>query len=163
MKLIRFGTNDNEKPGVQLQDGTRIDVSNFVEDYNEKFFGSGGIQALESWLVDNQAHCAVIDPSVRLGAPLARPSKIVCVGLNYAKHAEESGMEPPKEPVLFFKATSAFSTIITFSAPRDIASKPSEPLPANKSRHLAPDITGDNQLNNVSFTLSGVGLNPSES
>lgn len=107
MKLIRFGTNDNEKPGVQLQDGTRIDVSNFVEDYNEKFFGSGGIQALESWLVDNQAHCAVIDPSVRLGAPLARPSKIVCVGLNYAKHAEESGMEPPKEPVLFFKATSA--------------------------------------------------------
>ena len=107
MKLIRFGTNGNEKPGVQLQDGTRIDVSNFVEDYNEKFFGSGGIQALESWLVDNQAHCAVIDSSVRLGAPLARPSKIVCVGLNYAKHAEESGMEPPKEPVLFFKATSA--------------------------------------------------------
>ena len=107
MKLIRFGTNGNEKPGVQLQDGTRIDVSNFVEDYNEKFFGSGGIQALESWLVENQAHCAVIDSSVRLGAPLARPSKIVCVGLNYAKHAEESGMEPPKEPVLFFKATSA--------------------------------------------------------
>ena len=107
MKLIRFGTNGNEKPGVQLQDGTRIDVSNFVEDYNEKFFGSGGIQALESWLVDNQAHCAVIDFSVRLGAPLARPSKIVCVGLNYAKHAEESGMEPPEEPVLFFKATSA--------------------------------------------------------
>jgi len=107
MKLIRFGTNGNEKPGVQLQDGTLIDVSNFVEDYNEKFFGSGGIQALDSWLVDNQAHCAVIDSSVRLGAPLARPSKIVCVGLNYAKHAEESSMEPPKEPVLFFKATSA--------------------------------------------------------
>ena len=58
-------------------------------------------------MVNNQTHCAVIDPSVRLGAPLARPSKIVCVGLNYAKHAEESGMEPPKEPVLFFKATSA--------------------------------------------------------
>ena len=48
-----------------------------------------------------------MNSSVRLGAPLARPSKIVCVGLNYAKHAEESGMEPPKEPVLFFKATSA--------------------------------------------------------
>lgn len=107
MKLIRFGTKGNEKPGVQLQDGTRIDVSDFVEDYNEVFFGSRGIQALESWLIDNQTHCAVIDSSVRLGAPLARPSKIVCVGLNYAKHAEESGMEPPKEPVLFFKATSA--------------------------------------------------------
>ena len=107
MKLIRFGTKGNEKPGVQLQDGTRIDVSDFIEDYNEVFFGSRGIQALESWLIDNQTHCAVIDSSVRLGAPLARPSKIVCVGLNYAKHAEESGMEPPKEPVLFFKATSA--------------------------------------------------------
>ena len=107
MKLIRFGIKGNEKPGVQLQDGTRIDVSDFVEEYNEEFFGSVGIQALESWLIDNQTHCAVIDSSVRLGAPLARPSKIVCVGLNYAKHAEESGMEPPKEPVLFFKATSA--------------------------------------------------------
>ena len=107
MKLIRFGTIGNEKPGVQLEDGTRIDVSDFVSDYNEEFFGSGGIPALASWLVDNQAHCPSIDPNIRLGAPLARPSKIVCVGLNYAKHAAESGMEPPKEPVLFFKATSA--------------------------------------------------------
>ena len=107
MKLIRFGTIGNEKPGVQLEDGTRIDVSDFVSDFNEEFFGSGGIPALASWLVDNQAHCPSIDPNIRLGAPLARPSKIVCVGLNYAKHAAESGMEPPKEPVLFFKATSA--------------------------------------------------------
>ena len=107
MKLIRFGTIGNEKPGVQLEDGTRIDVSDFVSDYNEEFFGSGGIPSLASWLVDNQAHCPSIDPNIRLGAPLARPSKIVCVGLNYAKHAAESGMEPPKEPVLFFKATSA--------------------------------------------------------
>jgi len=107
MKLIRFGTIGNEKPGVQLEDGTRIDVSDFVSDYNEDFFGSGGIPALASWLVDNLAHCPSIDPNIRLGAPLARPSKIVCVGLNYAKHAAESGMEPPKEPVLFFKATSA--------------------------------------------------------
>jgi len=107
MKLIRFGTIGNEKPGVQLEDGTRIDVSDFVSDYNEEFFGSGGIPALASWLVDNLVHCPSIDPNIRLGAPLARPSKIVCVGLNYAKHAVESGMEPPKEPVLFFKATSA--------------------------------------------------------
>ena len=107
MKLIRFGTIGDEKPGVQLEDGTRIDVSDFVSDYNEEFFGSGGIPALASWLVDNQSHCPSIDPNIRLGAPLARPSKIVCVGINYAKHAAESGMEPPKEPVLFFKATSA--------------------------------------------------------
>lgn len=107
MKLIRFGTSGNEKPGVQLHDGTRIDVSNFIKDYDEHFFGSEGIHDLETWLKTNQENCPVIDRSIRLGAPLARPSKIVCVGLNYAKHAEEAGMEPPKEPVLFFKATSA--------------------------------------------------------
>lgn len=107
MKLIRFGTSGNEKPGVQLHDGTRIDVSNFIKDYDEHFFGSEGIHDLETWLRINQENCPVIDQSIRLGAPLARPSKIVCVGLNYAKHAEEAGMEPPKEPVLFFKATSA--------------------------------------------------------
>ncbi|MDG1652758.1 MAG: fumarylacetoacetate hydrolase family protein [Flavobacteriaceae bacterium] len=107
MKLIRFGTKGNEKPGVQLQDGTRIDVSAFVEDYNEAFFGTEGIENLQLWLQNNQDSCPIVNPDTRLGSPLARPSKIVCVGLNYAKHAEESGMEPPKEPVLFFKATTA--------------------------------------------------------
>lgn len=107
MKLIRFGTKGNEKPGVQLQDGTRIDVNAFVEDYNEAFFGTEGIENLQLWLQNNQDSCPIVNPDTRLGSPLARPSKIVCVGLNYAKHAEESGMEPPKEPVLFFKATTA--------------------------------------------------------
>ena len=107
MKLIRFGTKGNEKPGVQLQDGTRIDVSAFVEDYNEAFFGTEGIENLQLWLQNNQDSCPIVNPDTRLGSHLARPSKIVCVGLNYAKHAEESGMEPPKEPVLFFKATTA--------------------------------------------------------
>ena len=109
MKLIRFGTIGNEKPGVQLQDGTRIDVSKFTNDYDETFFGSSGIQSLQKWLEKNQENCAVIKQSIRLGAPLSRPSKIVCVGLNFAKHAKEGGMEPPKEPVLFFKASSAIN------------------------------------------------------
>ena len=109
MKLIRFGTIGNEKPGVQLQDGTRIDVSNFTNDYDETFFGSSGIQSLQKWLEKNQENCPVIKQSIRLGAPLSRPSKIVCVGLNFAKHAKEGGMEPPKEPVLFFKASSAIN------------------------------------------------------
>ena len=109
MKLIRFGTIGNEKPGVQLQDGTRIDVSKFTNDYDEFFFGSIGIQSLQKWLKKNQENCPVIKQSIRLGAPLSRPSKIVCVGLNYAKHAKEGGMEPPKEPVLFFKASSAIN------------------------------------------------------
>lgn len=109
MKLIRFGTPQNEKPGVQLQDGTRLDVSAFGSDYDENFFGTEGIEKLSQWLEQHQDSCPVVASDVRLGAPLARPSKIVCVGLNYAKHAEESGMAPPEEPVLFFKASSAIT------------------------------------------------------
>ena len=107
MKLIRFGTIDKEKPGVLLPDGTKLDVSAFVSDYNEDFFGDHGIEKLQNWLNKNQDLCPIVEDTIRLGAPLARPSKIVCVGLNYAKHAAESGMEVPQEPVLFFKATSA--------------------------------------------------------
>ena len=107
MKLIRFGAIGHEKPGVQLANGTKIDVSGFGSDYNEEFFGNGGVNKLSEWLDNNQNQCPKIGSEVRLGVPLVRPSKIVCVGLNYAKHAAESGMEVPQEPVLFFKATSA--------------------------------------------------------
>ncbi|MDO6518650.1 fumarylacetoacetate hydrolase family protein [Zobellia uliginosa] len=107
MKLIRFGSIGAEKPGVQLDNGTRLDVSEFVSDYNEDFFGGDGIAKLAEWLERNERNCPVISNDVRLGSPLVRPSKIVCVGLNYAKHAAESGMAIPKEPVLFFKSTSA--------------------------------------------------------
>lgn len=107
MKLIRFGSIGEEKPGVQLEDGTRLDVSEFITDYNEEFFGTDGIERLSTWLEKNERNCPVISEDVRLGSPLTRPSKIVCVGLNYAQHAAESGMAIPKEPVLFFKATSA--------------------------------------------------------
>ena len=107
MKLIRFGEVGKEKPGVQLENGTRLDVSAFGRDYNEDFFGTDGLVQLKDWLAKNESSCPRVDNSVRLGAPLVRPSKIVCVGLNYAKHAAESGMAVPKEPVLFFKATSA--------------------------------------------------------
>ncbi|WP_406683217.1 fumarylacetoacetate hydrolase family protein [Seonamhaeicola sp. MEBiC1930] len=107
MKLIRFGAVGEEKPGVQLDNGTKIDVSAFGSDYNEDFFGNDGIEKLDKWLEANQDSCPEIDDSVRLGVPLTRPSKIVCVGLNYAQHAAEAGMEVPKEPVLFFKSTTA--------------------------------------------------------
>jgi 2-keto-4-pentenoate hydratase/2-oxohepta-3-ene-1,7-dioic acid hydratase in catechol pathway len=107
MKLIRFGEINKEKPGVLLPDGTKIDVSKFVNDYDEQFFGNQGIEKLNKWLEKNHDSCPVIDNDNRLGSPLFRPSKIVCVGLNYAKHAQESGMDVPEEPVLFFKASSA--------------------------------------------------------
>lgn len=107
MKLIRFGVEGNEVAGVQLDNGTRLDVSAFGQDYNEHFFGGDGIDDLKKWLDSNEAACPIIGNDVRLGPPLCRPSKIICIGLNYAKHAAESGMQLPEEPVLFFKATSA--------------------------------------------------------
>jgi len=107
MKLIRFGEVGSEKPGIINDAGERLDVSAFGEDYDERFFGEGGIQRLQDWLEKNEKSCPQIGDEIRLGAPLCRPSKIICVGLNYAQHAAESGMGVPKEPVLFFKATSA--------------------------------------------------------
>jgi 2-keto-4-pentenoate hydratase/2-oxohepta-3-ene-1,7-dioic acid hydratase in catechol pathway len=107
MKLIRFGSINEEKPGVLLANGSKLDVSAFVKDYDEAFFGADGIDNLSEWLEKNQENCPKVGDDVRLGPPLSRPSKIVCVGLNYAKHAAESGMDIPEEPVLFFKATSA--------------------------------------------------------
>lgn len=107
MKLIRFGEAGQEKPGLQLEDETWVDVSNFGQDYDEDFFGSDGIERLKMWYGIHKGDCPQISKETRLGPPVKRPSKIVCVGVNYAKHAAEGGMEIPKEPVLFFKATSA--------------------------------------------------------
>jgi 2-keto-4-pentenoate hydratase/2-oxohepta-3-ene-1,7-dioic acid hydratase in catechol pathway len=109
MKLIRFGESGKERPGIELSDGVRVDVSSFGEDYNESFFGSGGLERLRLWLGNNQAECPIISPSVRLGPCVCRPSKIICVGLNFRDHAAESGLELPKEPVIFFKATTALN------------------------------------------------------
>ncbi|MDN3594872.1 fumarylacetoacetate hydrolase family protein [Zunongwangia endophytica] len=107
MKLIRFGEAGEEKPGVELEDGMRLDVSGFGADYDDDFFGKGGIHKLEAWLKSNKSSCEVIPPDIRLGPPVKKPSKLICIGLNYAKHAEESGATIPDEPVIFFKATSA--------------------------------------------------------
>lgn len=107
MKLIRYGSPDAEKPGVCLGDGRMVDASGVTADYDEKFFASGGLDRLREWLDTHAEQAPVIDAGVRLGAPIARPSKLICVGLNYAAHARESGLEPPKEPVLFFKSTTA--------------------------------------------------------
>ena len=107
MKLIRFGKIESEKPGVLLDNGQKIDVSGLGEDFDENFFGSNGIQRLQQWLKQHRGECPQISDDTRLGSPICRPSKIVCVGLNYAKHAQESGMDVPSEPVLFFKASSA--------------------------------------------------------
>lgn len=107
MKLFRFGEPTNEKTGVILSDGKKIDVSAFGEDYNENFFATNGIPRLADWLESNLESCAEVADDVRLASCVARPSKIICIGLNYAKHAAESGMAAPAEPVVFFKSTTA--------------------------------------------------------
>ena len=107
MKLIRFGNIGAEKPGLLNDDGVRLDLTGFGEDYNEKFFGSEGPKRLRGWLEKNEKSCPKVDASVRLGSPLANPSKLVCIGLNYSDHARESGMQLPPEPVIFFKSTTA--------------------------------------------------------
>lgn len=108
MKLFRFGAFEQEKPGVELPDGKKLDVSAFGEDYNEKFFATDGLNRLSEWLDANQASCQEVAEGFRYGSCVARPSKIVCIGMNYAKHAYESGAtELPKEPIVFFKSTSA--------------------------------------------------------
>lgn len=107
MKLIRFGSPGAEKPGLIDENGDWRDVSAFGEDYDENFFARDGLQRLQGWWEVHAGTCPVLTQTVRLGSPVCRPSKLVCVGLNYALHAKESGMEIPKEPVLFFKSTTA--------------------------------------------------------
>ena len=107
MKLIRFGKQGEEKPGILLSNDEKIDVSSFVSDYDEKFFESGGLVSLKDWLNENESSAPRLDDSIRLGSPIARPSKIICIGLNFKDHAAESGFDAPDEPLIFGKATSA--------------------------------------------------------
>jgi 2,4-didehydro-3-deoxy-L-rhamnonate hydrolase len=107
MKLIRFGEAGKESPGIILRDSTRLDVSSFTRDYDEAFFAEGGLAGLEQWLSAHTPSAPRVAQSVRLGPSIARPSKIVCIGLNFRDHAQESKMEIPKEPVIFFKATTS--------------------------------------------------------
>ncbi len=108
MKLVRYGEDGLETPAV-LVDGRIIDASGEFGDYDEGFFACDGLTSLQLWVGDGCPGGRVVEDGVRMGAPIARPSKIVCVGKNYADHAKEFDSEIPNEPVLFMKASSAFS------------------------------------------------------
>ncbi|TWF74969.1 2-keto-4-pentenoate hydratase/2-oxohepta-3-ene-1,7-dioic acid hydratase in catechol pathway [Pseudonocardia hierapolitana] len=103
MKLVRFGEPGRERPGV-LHEDSIVDVSGRIRDFDPRFFGEGGIAHLEAVLGDVDALPRVDPASVRIGPPIGRPGKIVCIGLNYADHAEEAGFPVPTEPTVFFKA-----------------------------------------------------------
>jgi 2-keto-4-pentenoate hydratase/2-oxohepta-3-ene-1,7-dioic acid hydratase in catechol pathway len=109
VKLIRVGEPGRERPGLQLTDGRRVDASAFGEDYDERFFGSGGLQRLRAWAEREASRAPGVPGDARLGPPIGRPSKIVCVGLNYRDHAVETNAEIPREPVIFSKATSSLA------------------------------------------------------
>lgn len=104
MKLVRYGEVGKEKPAIMIGEDI-FDVSAHVSDYDEAFFGGDGLEELEKKVAGGWLE--KVEKPVRLGAPLARPSKLICVGLNYKDHAAETNAPIPAEPILFFKATSA--------------------------------------------------------
>ncbi|MFC5283529.1 fumarylacetoacetate hydrolase family protein [Pedobacter alpinus] len=106
MKLIRYGNIGEEKPGI-LIDEKRFDTSPFVKDYNEEFFETNGLEKLEAIVKENTL--SPVAESERWGSPVARPSKILCIGLNYRAHAEETGAAIPSEPVIFMKSTTSLA------------------------------------------------------
>ncbi|TDX09841.1 fumarylacetoacetate hydrolase family protein [Flavobacterium sp. S87F.05.LMB.W.Kidney.N] len=105
MKLIRFGEIGKEKPGVLIGE-KRYDVSSIVTDFNESFFEENGLEKLQKALESNP-NLPEVDASVRLGSPVARPSKIICIGLNYIDHCKETNAPIPTEPIIFFKSTTS--------------------------------------------------------
>jgi 2-keto-4-pentenoate hydratase/2-oxohepta-3-ene-1,7-dioic acid hydratase in catechol pathway len=105
MKLIRVGAVGAEKPGVMVAEGKYVDVSDLVDDFNEAFFASAGIEKIGPEVAKRQAAGAVHDiGSARLGSPVARPHQIICIGLNYADHAAETNTTVPPEPIIFTKS-----------------------------------------------------------
>jgi len=106
MKLIRFGKIGQEKPGIHIN-GKNYDVSKYIKDYDESFFDQNGLEKLAT-ILQNE-NLSIIDDEQRIGSPIARPSKILCIGLNYAKHAKETGAAIPTEPILFMKSTTSLT------------------------------------------------------
>lgn len=105
MKLIRFGAFGADKPGVQLEDGTRVDLSAHFRDWDRAFFNDDGLEKLAKVLHAGK-NLPEIAPQERLGSCIARPGKVVCIGVNYADHAAEAGLPLPSEPIVFLKASN---------------------------------------------------------
>ena len=106
MKLIRWGTEGEEKTGVIIND-VKYDTTAFGEDYDEKFFENDGLNRLEAFIAAQEGQLTVVSEEERLGSPIGRPSKLICIGLNYADHARETGAALPPEPIIFMKSTTA--------------------------------------------------------
>lgn len=106
MKLIRFGEINKEKTGIIIND-EYYDTSLLGEDYNEHFFETNGLNRLQKFIESNKDSLPKVSKNLRLGSPVSRPSKIICIGLNYADHARETNAAIPTEPIIFFKSTTS--------------------------------------------------------
>ena len=105
MFLMRLGAAGSERPVVRIDDSVYVDVSDAVHDFDEAFFGAGGLTTLASLVAECVAAGAVSTfAGERIGAPIARPHQILCIGLNYRDHAAETGQAVPDEPILFTKS-----------------------------------------------------------
>jgi 2-keto-4-pentenoate hydratase/2-oxohepta-3-ene-1,7-dioic acid hydratase in catechol pathway len=105
MKLIRFGNIGTEKPGVLLN-GKRKDLSRYFSDWDNAFFKNNGLDKLRELLENNSEELPDVNESVRWASCVARPGKVLCIGLNYSDHAKESKMDIPAEPILFQKGSN---------------------------------------------------------
>lgn len=106
MRLIRFGPQRREKPGIEVADGRRLDLSAYFDDWTPEFFAGPGLSGLRDVLDAQQGTLPEVPRDARLGPPVPRPGKVLCIGLNYADHAVESGIAIPDEPVVFMKASN---------------------------------------------------------
>jgi 2,4-didehydro-3-deoxy-L-rhamnonate hydrolase len=105
MYLMRIGAPGAEKPVVRIDDQSYVDLSDIVDDFNEGFFGGGGLDHIRPIVAERAAAGRVLRfAGQRVGAPITRPHQILCIGLNYRDHAAETGQAVPDEPILFTKS-----------------------------------------------------------
>lgn len=106
MKLIRWTNGTKPATGI-ISNEEYYDTSSFGEDYSETFFETDGLNRLQKFIESNKGKLPKLSKDIHLLSPIARPSKIICIGLNYADHAGETNAQVPKEPIIFFKSTTA--------------------------------------------------------
>ena len=102
MRIARFGKFGSERPAVMISDSQAVYVDHLIKDWNRDELEAGAYAKVKA--ADLTSLTPVDIAGLRIGSPVARPTKLICIGLNYAKHAAESGMTPPPEPVVFMKA-----------------------------------------------------------
>jgi 2-keto-4-pentenoate hydratase/2-oxohepta-3-ene-1,7-dioic acid hydratase in catechol pathway len=106
MRLVRIGAVGEERPGALVDEESYVDLSDVVDDFDERFFGAGGLERIRPIVAERVERREGVRPLAgqRIGAPIARPHQILCIGLNYSDHAAETGQAVPTEPILFTKS-----------------------------------------------------------